>query len=67
MSSYVKSKVIDMEKIMGYYDPKEGDAYCGRHALKSMLPIMEFNEEYWGSRCAICGADINDSKWPESN
>lgn len=50
-------------KVIGYYDPEEGDIYCPRHSRNFMLPIMENDKDYFGP-CNICGdlIDSNDSK-----
>lgn len=47
-------------KIIGYYDPEEGDIYCLRHARNDMLPIMTNDHDYFGY-CNICG-DLIDPR-----
>jgi hypothetical protein len=59
------SSKVDKEEIVGYYDQEDGYTYCIHHSNKTMLPIMEHNEDYWGSECAVCGKHIADFFWPE--
>lgn len=52
-------------KVIGYYDPEEGDIYCLRHGRNYMLPILEHDEDYFGP-CNICG-ELIDSGNSESD